>query len=172
MLTTNGKATSDAQEFIDASRVFLKDDFLPKLTLCLKEMSDDDIWWRPNQLSNSAGNLTLHLCGNLRQWILNSMGGAQFVRDRNSEFAERGPVPKADLVSSIESTVMAVDKTLQNLAPDGLLERFSVQGYATTRLQAIYHVVEHFSYHLGQILFIYKMRTGKDPAFYRHLATK
>ena len=76
MLTTTGKATTEAQEFIEASRVFLKDDFLPKAKLCLEEMSEQDIWWRPNEQSNSVGNLILHLCGNLKQWILNSMGGA------------------------------------------------------------------------------------------------
>ena len=172
MLTTNGKAKTDAQEFIAASRVFLKEDFLPKLKFGLQQMSDEDIWWRPNELSNSAGNLTLHLCGNLRQWILNSMGGAHFERDRDLEFSQRGPIPKAELIANIEATVMAVDKTLENLAADGLLERFDVQGYSTTRMQAIYHVVEHFSYHLGQILFIYKMRTGRDPGFYRHLSTQ
>lgn len=171
MLTTNGKAPSPVQEFIDASRVFLKDDFLPKLKYCLEQMSNEEIWWRPNENSNSAGNLTLHLCGNMRQWILNSMGDGRFERDRDAEFAERGPVSKAELIESIEATVQGVDTTLQNLAAGDLLERFSVQGYDTSRLQAIYHVVEHFSYHLGQILFIYKMRTGQDPGFYKSLET-
>ena len=172
MLTTDGNAATDTQEFIEASRVFLRDDFLPKLKFCLQQMSDEDIWWRPNELSNSAGNLTLHLCGNLRQWILNSMGGAQFQRDRDKEFSERGPVSKAELIANIETTVMSVDSTLHSLPAGALLARFDVQGYSTSRLQAIYHVVEHFSYHLGQILYIYKLRSGNDPGFYRHLGTK
>src|SRR5262245_55415488 len=103
MLTTNGKATNDAQEFIAASCTFLKDDFLPKVKHCLQDMSDQDIWWRPNEESNSAGNLILHLCGNLRQWILNSMGGARFERNRDAEFAERKPVSKAELIADIDS---------------------------------------------------------------------
>jgi uncharacterized damage-inducible protein DinB len=169
MLTTSGKATTDAQEFIEASCVFLKDDFLPKLKLCVEDMSEQDIWWRPNEQSNSVGNLILHLCGNLKQWILSSMGGQLFQRDRDAEFAERRPRPKAELIAAIEATVNDVSRVLGELPASRLLERFPVQVYTASRLQAIYHVVEHFSYHLGQILYIYKLKTGKDPAFYRHL---
>jgi uncharacterized damage-inducible protein DinB len=169
MLTTSGNATTATQEFIEASRVFLKDDFLPKAKLCLEEMSEQDLWWRPNEQSNSVGNLVLHLCGNMKQWIVKSLGGSKFERDRDAEFAERGPVAKAQLIADIHDTVMEVDRTLCALPTSEMLERFPVQGYSTSRLQAIYHVVEHFSYHLGQILYIYKMRTGRDPGFYRHL---
>jgi len=172
MLTTSGKATTEGQEFIEASCVFLKDDFLPKVKYCLQEMSDEDIWWRPNEESNSAGNLILHLCGNMRQWILNSMGGGQFERDRDAEFSERKPVSKTDLVASIDAIVTEVARTLERLPGNGLLQRFPVQVYSTSRLQAIYHVVEHFSYHLGQILYIYKMRTGRDAGFYRDLSSR
>jgi uncharacterized damage-inducible protein DinB len=172
MLTTNGKATTDAEEFVEASRIFLKEDFLPKVKHCLEEMSNEDVWWRPNEQSNSVGNLVLHLCGNMKQWIVNSMGGGRFERDRDAEFSERRELPKADLIASIEGTVAEVDKVLEKLPLNRLLEHFPVQGYSTSRLQAIYHVVEHFSYHLGQILYIYKLRTGRDPAFYRHLASR
>jgi uncharacterized damage-inducible protein DinB len=172
MLTTSGKATTDGQEFIEASRIFLKDNFLPKLKLCLEDMSEQDLWWRPNEQSNSVGNLILHLCGNMSQWILNSMGGRHFDRNRDAEFAERGPVPKAELIARIESTVKEVADVLERLPETGLLERFPVQVYSTSRLQAVYHVVEHFSYHLGQILYIYKLRTSKDPGFYRNLGSR
>ena len=159
MPTKPGKALTDAEEFIEASRVFLKDDFLPKLTHCLDQMRDEDIWWRPNEQSNSCGNLVLHLCGNLRQWILNSMGEGSYVRDRDSEFATRGPVSREVLIENISATVNEVDRVLANLPSKRLSERFAVQTYSTSGLQAIYHVTEHFSYHLGQILYIYKMRT-------------
>jgi len=158
MRATSRNAASDAQEFIDSSRVFLKDDFLPKLLQCIQDMSDEDLWWRPNEESNSAGNLILHLCGNLREWILNAIGGGTFPRDRDAEFAARAPVPKAKLLSEIRATVAEVDAVLAALPHDTLLKRCHIQGDTTSRLQAIYHVVEHFSYHLGQILFIYKLR--------------
>jgi uncharacterized damage-inducible protein DinB len=173
MLMTSGRAATEAQEFIESSRVFLRDDFLPKLKHCLEDMHDEDIWWRPNEQSNSIGNLVLHLCGNMKQWIVNSIGGGQFERNRDSEFTERRPIPRAELAATIEMTVKEVDSVLAGLSEDArLLDRFSVQVYSTSRLQAIYHVVEHFSYHLGQILYIYKMRTGRDPGFYRDLASR
>ena len=172
MLATSGRAKTEGQEFIEVSRIFLKDDFLPKLKHCLADLTEQDLWWRPNEQSNSVGNLILHLCGNMSQWILNSMGGRRFDRDRDAEFAERGKVPKAEIISRIESTVNEVAEVLERLPETGLLERFPVQVYSTSRLQAIYHVVEHFSYHLGQILYIYKLRTSKDPGFYRNLSSQ
>jgi uncharacterized damage-inducible protein DinB len=172
MTSTTGTATTNAQEFIESSSIFLKDDFLPKLLYCLHDMSEEDIWWRPNERSNSVGNLILHLCGNLRQWILHSIGGIPFDRNRDAEFDERRPKPKQELIAGLEETIKEVDRVLTSLPPDSLLDRFSVQSWSTTRLQAVYHVVEHFSYHLGQILYIYKLRTGRDPGFYRHLAKK
>jgi uncharacterized damage-inducible protein DinB len=172
VLTTSGKATTDAQEFLEASLVFLNDDFLPKLVHCLERMSDDDIWWRPNEQSNSAGNLVLHLCGNLRQWIVKSVGGGDFNRDRDAEFAARGPLPKAELIAAIRAAVAEADRVLETLPRERLLEHHVIQTYTSSGLQAIYHVVEHFSYHLGQILYIYKLRTGADPGFYSHLSTR
>jgi len=167
--STTGTATTNAQEFLEASSTFLKEKFLPKLKYCLEDMTEDDVWWRPNEQSNSVGNLMLHLCGNLRQWILNSIGGMPFERDRDAEFDERRLRPKQELIASLEETVEQVARVINSLPPDSLLERFQVQSLSTSRLQAIYHVVEHFSYHLGQILYIYKLRTGRDPGFYRHL---
>jgi uncharacterized damage-inducible protein DinB len=172
VLTTSGKAETHAQEFIEASRVFLNEDFLPKLLHCLEGMTDEDIWWRPNEQSNSAGNLVLHLCGNVRQWIVKSIGGASFERDRDAEFAARGPVPKEELMASIRTAVGEADRVLESLAAEKLLEQHAIQTYTSSGLQAIYHVVEHFSYHLGQILYIYKLRTGADPGFYRHLSSR
>ena len=172
VLTTTGTARTEGQEFIEASRVFLKGDFLPKLIYCLERMSDEDIWWRPNEQSNSAGNLVLHLCGNMKQWIVESIGGVRFMRDRDAEFATRDPVPRIELVANIQSSVGEVDQILAALPEQRLLEHCDIQAYKASALQAIYHVVEHFSYHLGQILYVYKLRTGADPAFYRHLSNR
>ena len=166
MERTTGHSTTPDAEFIEASRVFLRNDYLPKLLHCVERMSDDDLWWRPNEVSNSAGNLILHLCGNLRQWIVSSIGGVEFKRDRDAEFAARGPVPKSELVSNLKTVIEEVDAVLASLKPERLLDRFTVQKYNVSALQAVYHVVEHFGYHLGQILYIYKMRSGSDPRFY------
>ena len=146
--------------------MFLREDYLPKLLHCVERMSDEDLWWRPNDISNSAGNLILHLCGNLRQWIVSSIGGEEFVRNRDAEFAARGPVPRQELLRNLKQAIEDVDRVLSKLESERLLDRLKIQKYDVSTLQAVYHVVEHFSYHLGQILYIYKMRSGTDPHFY------
>jgi uncharacterized damage-inducible protein DinB len=166
MESTSGKARSPEAEFIEASRVFLREDYMPKLCRCVEEMSDEDLWWRPNEVSNSVGNLLLHLCGNLRQWIVASVGGAEFTRNRDSEFAARGPISKGELLEKLKQTVADVDRVLANLKSERLLDRLRIQKYEVSTLQAVYHVIEHFSYHLGQILYVYKMRSATDPRFY------
>jgi len=168
--TTTGTAETVSAEFIEASCVFLKTDFLPKLLHCLDAMTDDQIWWRPNEQSNSVGNLVLHLRGNLKQWIVVPLGGGKFRRDRNAEFTTREGVPKAQLIADIQAAVEEVNTVLKSFAANQLLVRYPVQTYQPSALQAIYHVVEHFSYHLGQILYIYKLQTATDPGFYRHLS--
>jgi uncharacterized damage-inducible protein DinB len=167
MEPTSGKARTHAEEFIESSRIFLHDDYVPKLLHCVEQMSEEDLWWRPNEVSNSAGNLILHLCGNLRQWIVSSIGGHEFRRDRDSEFTERGPVPKEQLVASLKQVIGEVDGVFASLNDEQLLRRYKIQKYNVSGLQAVYHVVEHFGYHLGQILYIYKLRTGSDPQFYK-----
>ena len=111
--------------------------------------------------------MILHLCGNLRQWIVSSIGGVAFERDRDREFAERGPIPKSELVQGLKQVVQEVDEVFAAVQQSTLLTRHRIQKYEVTTLQAMYHVIEHFSYHLGQILYIYKLRTGTDPHFYK-----
>ena len=166
MESTSATAKTPDAEFIEASRVFLKKDYLPKVLHFEEQLSDDDLWWRPNDVSNSVGNLILHLCGNLRQWIVSSVGGVEFRRDRDAEFAARGPVAKTELMKNLKRVIDEVDTVLAALTSERLMVRIEVQKYEVSTLQAVYHVVEHFGYHLGQILYIYKMRTGTDPRFY------
>ena len=167
MESTSGTAKTPETEFIEASRVFLREDYLPKLLHCMEGLSEEDLWWRPNEVSNSIGNLVLHLCGNIRQWIVSSIGGVEFKRDRDGEFAARGPIPRAELIAGLKQAVAEVDAVLAQLDSRRLLDRLMIQKYDVSTMQAVYHVVEHFGYHLGQILYIYKMRTGADPHFYK-----
>jgi uncharacterized damage-inducible protein DinB len=163
--STKGSAGTAGDEFMEASRVFLKEDFLPKLVHCLNAMSDDQIWWRPNEQSNSVGNLVLHLQGNVKQWIVSSLGGKNLRRDRDAEFSTRERVSKTALIYGIEAAVAEVESVLLKFPTTQLLDRYSVQVYEVTAMQAIYHVVEHFSYHLGQILYIYKLQSATNTGF-------
>jgi uncharacterized damage-inducible protein DinB len=152
--------------FIARSRHHLSEDFLPKIERCLESLNDDQIWWRPNTESNSIGNLLLHLSGNVRQWIVSGLGGAGDARDRDSEFAQREVIGRDELVSRLRQTVHEADAVLETLDPDRLLDHFRIQGFDTSALEAILHVVEHFSMHAGQIFLLTKQLTARDMHFY------
>jgi uncharacterized damage-inducible protein DinB len=152
--------------FLATARWRLVDYYPPKIRRCLDTLSEDDVWWRPNAACNSVGNLILHLCGNVRQWLVSGVGGAADVRDRPAEFAERGPIPKAELLARLDDVLARSAEVFDALAPGELLTPLTVQGYDETRLSAIAHVVEHFSGHVGQIIYITKLRASVDLRFY------
>jgi len=153
-------------EFISRSRYHLSEDFLPKIERCLERLTDEQIWWRPNEQSNSIGNLLLHLSGNARQWIVCGVGGATDARDRDAEFAQREVIAREDLHSLLKRTLADVDATLAQFDPGKLLETRTIQGSNVSALEAILHVVEHFSMHTGQIILLTKVLTATDLHFY------
>lgn len=141
-------------------------DYLPKIERCLEKLTDKQIWWRANEESNSIGNLILHLCGNARQWIICGVGAQPDARDRDSEFAQRETIPRAELLTLLHSTLNEVESTLLDLNPSLLLERRKIQGNDVELLEAIFHVTEHFSMHTGQIIMLTKMMSTSDLRFY------
>ncbi len=160
------------KEFIARSRYHLAEDFLPKIERCVELLSDEQIWWRPNAESNSIGNLILHLSGNARQWIVCGLGGESDQRNRDAEFAQRDVVPRNELLARIKQTISDVDATLANFDPDRLLAKQNIQGLDVTAIEAILHVVEHFSMHTGQIILLTKMLANADLAFYEFTDSK
>ncbi len=154
------------RQFLNESSRFLTDVFFPKIERTLEQLSDDDIWWRPNEASNSIGNLILHLSGNVRQWIISGLGGQEDKRTRQQEFDERSKIPKAELISRLRTTVEEAVGVLNQLDPSLLSERRVIQKKEVSLLYAVYHAVEHFSMHTGQIISFAKLRSGKDLKFY------
>jgi uncharacterized damage-inducible protein DinB len=152
---------------LDEARHGILERHLPRIVRCLRLLSEQDVWWRPNRASNSAGNLVLHLCGNVRQWIISGLGGAPDVRHRDSEFAERGPVPRRTLVRKLKATVNEAARVISGLSPENLEARYTIQGLRVPGFQAVFHVAEHFAFHSGQIQFITKLRRGRDLGFTR-----
>lgn len=163
-LRTDADASS---VFLEKSRALLTSDYLGKIERCIERLGDQDIWWRPNEASNSIGNLILHLCGNVTMWILGGVGQRPFERDRQQEFDERRAIPAADLLSTLRSVVSEADHVLRAVTADELLTRRTIQGYNVTVLEAIYHVVEHFGMHTGQIILLSKARVGEDLTLWR-----
>jgi len=146
--------------------------FHSRIADCLGRLSDEQIWMRGSENENSIGNLVLHLCGNVRQWIGSGALGLPDARDRQAEFDARGGSSKAELLARLEATMQQALEGIRTLPPSRLGERITVQNTDTTVLQAIYQVVEHFSGHTGQIIFATKMLTGQDLGYFKHLTRR
>ena len=155
-----------ARAFLARASEFILGDYLPKIERCLENLTDEQIWWRANEESNSIGNLILHLCGNAKQWIVCGVGSAPDNRNRDSEFEQRNVIARAELVSLLRSTLSDVQTTLQSVDPSTLLDFRKIQGNDVDILEAIFHVTEHFSMHTGQIIMLTKMLTSADLRFY------
>ena len=116
--------------------------------------------------SNSIGNLMLHLSGNVRQWIASGLGDAMDHRVRQAEFDERSVISKAELLTRLSDSLREVDAVLAGFDATQLLKRYKIQDSDVTALEAVFHVVEHFSMHVGQIIYITKLRSASDLHFY------
>ena len=136
---------------------------------CVGRLNYDQIWTRHADNVNSIGNLVLHLCGNVRQWIGFGIGDLPDQRDRDSEFAAKGGLQPADLLARSRKTVSDAIDIIGNFDGARLLEKVIIQNMEVTRLEAIYQVVEHFAQHTGQIIFVTKMLTGEDLGYFKHL---
>ncbi len=165
MMTTPLQSDTD-RYFIECCRTKLSKEYVPKIESCLSTLSDDDIWWRAHETNNSIGNLVLHLSGNIRQWVFHHLGGNEFIRNRNKEFSERTHIPRSELIRHLHEAVSDVDSVLEVFPAENLQNLYNIQANSVTGLEAILHITEHFSYHTGQIIFITKLRTGKDLKFY------
>ena len=143
-----------------------------RIETCLGKLTAEQIWARGSENENAIGNLVLHLCGNVRQWIISGVGGTPDHRQRDQEFAARGGVAVAELVDRLRATIDEAVAVVGRVTAERLEQPLVIQGYHTTGLSAIYHVVEHFSGHTGQIIFATKMLTSEDLGFYRHLNPK
>jgi len=153
--------SSCAAPFINQSTSLLSE-YLSKLTTSLAAVGTEDVWWRPNEASNSIANLLLHLRGNVTQWIIGGVGRRPFERVRQEEFAARGGATAEDLLEPLAATVREACGIIALQNEDSLVERRQIQGYDVSVLDAIYHVVEHFSMHTGQIILLAKARGGSD----------
>ena len=165
-MKTQDLTSNVSQAFVQQARKLLSGEYLPKLERCLAQLTDEQVWWRPNTESNSIGNLLLHLSGNARQWIVSGLGGKNDVRLRQQEFDARQIVPRAELLAALTQTLKEVDTVLANFEQEKLLDRYSIQGTTPTALEAIFHVTEHFSMHTGQIILMTKQLTAVDLRFY------
>ena len=160
---------STAELFLSFSRHKLLEHYWPRLRNCVESLTDEQIWWRPNDASNSIGNLLLHLNGNVGQWLVASFNTLEDARNRAAEFDERELVPAPELLARLDATMQEAEKVLACLTETDLLATYRIQGYTVSGLAAVYQVVEHFGMHYGQIVYITKLLQNRDLGFYREL---
>jgi len=154
-----------ARAFLDQSRRYLAHQYPTKIQRCLEVLPADALWRRDDASENSVGNLLLHLSGNVRQWIVSGVGGAPDARQRSAEFeARQGSA--SELLDGLLSTLREADEVLASLDGSSLAERRRIQGRDVNVLDAVYHVVEHFSMHTGQIILLTKRYAPGRVQFY------
>ncbi len=161
MIAGRGVPVQDlARSFIQYSSHLLGKEYLPRLEETLEILPSEGIWWRPHAGGTSIANLLLHLEGNVRQWILCGLGGQQDERQRQKEFTvEEGET--AELFPALAATVIEACGVIEAQSAEELARPVVIQGFETSKLKAVYHVLEHFAWHTGQVVWIAKMLAGK-----------
>jgi uncharacterized damage-inducible protein DinB len=129
-----------------------------KIVHCLDQLNDDQFNWRPFEQQNSLANILLHLCGNMRQWIIAGIEQLPDTRHRPSEFSDRTKHSKADLVKRLAQTVAEADATLSRVTADTITQPRRIQGFDTNVMYAIFHTVSHFVGHSQEIIYITRLQ--------------
>lgn len=147
----------------------LIEESLPRIDKCLDELTIAEVWHKQNEHTNSVGNLILHLCGNVRQYVLSGIDGQEDIRERDLEFSEQGPISKKDLLVKLNKLMKEVDLALDRITADDMVREVSVQGFKENVTSILIHVTEHFSYHVGQITYYTKYIKNLDTGYYAGL---
>jgi uncharacterized damage-inducible protein DinB len=133
---------------------------------CLELISEDQLWYKHNENVNSIGNLILHLCGNVTQYICAGILREKDIRKRDSEFLESGNYNKSEILSHLDRTMTNIQTKLSLVTSDMLIKKYPVQGFLESGVGILVHVTEHFSYHVGQITYLTKFLNDVDTGFY------
>lgn len=153
------------EEFVQNS-LYRLDESTRMNTISLQLLSEEDIWKRPNGSLNSVGNLLLHLCGNITQYVISSLGGQEDLRERDLEFETRSGYTKSELLEKLNETVEKAKRIINDAKIEQFIRKRDVQGYYFSGIGVVLHAVEHYSYHTGQIAFYTKLLKNTDLGFY------
>jgi uncharacterized damage-inducible protein DinB len=149
--------TDTLQTLIAALRTRVTRVFPEQIRTSVAALSDEQLWWRPNESSNSIGNLLLHLSGSLNHFLNRNIGGIDFTRNRAAEFSERRILPKAEVMAIFDEMVANADRTFDALTPARLAEVSPEPSMHEQVVEDLVNVLAHFSTHAGQIVWIAKM---------------
>lgn len=155
----------------------VKDEFIRRMNIeglsriekCLNQLTDEELWHKQNSNTNSVGNLVLHLSGNVRQYIISGVGQEKDIRERDKEFLSGSRITKEALINQIKATISESINVVNKLTQQHLTEDRRVQGFDENVLSIIIHVIEHFSYHVGQITYFTKYLKDIDTGYYAGL---
>jgi|GEM_PF-93837 len=137
-----------------------------RITHCVDQLTDEQVWFRPKSSMNAIGNLLLHLCGNLDQWIIAGLTNTPCMRNRQSEFDQRGPIPKDELMANLRRVVGACTNLISRVGDDEqLLSQRHIQDWQTNGLTAVFHAVSHFEGHTQEIICLTRMQLGDKYKF-------
>jgi Protein of unknown function (DUF1572) len=161
------KPTADdiTRHVIDLSNECL-DGCLARIRHCVGQLSDAQVWWRPEESMNSIANLILHLTGNVRQWIVTGIGGATDIRVRPAEFSERGPIPPSQLLNELQAAIDSAKRALSTATAEDMIRQRRIQGYNVTGFGALFDCIPHFKGHTQEIICLTRMQLGDNYAFY------
>lgn len=136
--------------------------FPAQIRAAVETLGDDQLWWRPNEESNSVGNIVLHLTGSLNHFLSRNIGGIEYARDRAAEFAERRAIPKSELMSMFDDMVSRAERTFAGLTPERLGDPSPEPKMHAIVLEDLLGILAHLANHAGQIVWIAKMLHGKE----------
>lgn len=136
------------------------------LEISLQKVDREFCWQQVNKNTNSIGTLLVHLEGNIRQYILSGLGGQADIRNRESEFGNSNRPEVSVVWEKLSATISEARETINSCSREQFLTYKEVQGFSLSGLGIVLHVVEHLSYHTGQVAHMVKARSGQDLGFY------
>ncbi len=152
-------------EFVE-NAIYRLEESTRMITIAFDQLSEEEVWFRPNAQSNSMGNLIVHLCGNITQYVISSLGEQPDMRERDAEFAITSGMNKETLLRNLNRTVAEAIAVIKNTSVDQWVEKRDVQGFNFSGIGVVLHAVEHYSYHTGQIAFFTKELRNSPLGFY------
>ena len=145
-------------------RVFVES--YTRIFKCLTLLNEEQLWYKANDEIPAIGSLIMHLCGNARQWILSGIGDAKDNRDRDSEFLVHPNIKKSELIFLLENLKVNLRQTLHEMSEEDMNKIYDIQGFNENGFSVVTHVLEHFSYHTGQITTLTKLHTNRKTGYY------
>lgn len=154
------------KELIEQFRIRVFEESYARIYKCLSLITDDQLWFSPNLNVPPIGNQILHLCGNARQWIVAGLSEEKDIRQRDLEFQNQADIRKSELIFVLENLKQNINETFEALNQDDFYRQHEIQGFKNSTTGVLIHVIEHFSYHTGQISMLTKILVNKPLGYY------